>query len=400
MRELGALCQENAGEADPTGSGPLDGLTFAVKDVFDVAGQRTGFGQPTWLATHLPAEATAPAVGRLLAAGACMIGRAICDELTYSLDGENVHYGTPLNPACPERIPGGSSSGSASAVAGGLCEFSLGTDCAGSVRIPASFCGLYGMRPTRGRVPLKGAAPFARSFDTAGWLTRDADVLELVGHTLIDERSMDAPGNSRLLGERPARPHGLIAQDALWRRRSARHRRAAACGGAGIGPARRHRGSADRGGGSGALGRVLSRHPGVRDLAEPRRLGDRAQARTGPWDPRAHRVGGHRHRGGRIGGAQISRERRRATRRAARPGRRGDPPHCPGPGATPRPWSRRPRRPAPPGDLAALRRRPRRTAPGDASACDARGLPLGPIADRTSWLRPAAAARPVPGLIP
>src|SRR5215469_13101905 len=207
MRELGALCQENAGKADPTGSGPLDGLTFAVKDVFDVAGQRTGFGQPTWLATHAPAKTTAPAVGRLLAAGARMIGRAICDELTYSLDGENVHYGTPLNPACPERIPGGSSSGSASAVAGGLCEFSLGTDCAGSVRIPASYCGLYGMRPTHGRVPLEGAAPFARSFDTAGWLARDADVLELVGRTLLDERPT---GEGSL-----ARPRGLIAQDAF-----------------------------------------------------------------------------------------------------------------------------------------------------------------------------------------
>jgi len=207
MRELGALCQENAGKADPTGSGPLDGLTFTVKDVFDVAGQRTGFGQPTWLATHAAAETTAPAVGRLLAAGARMIGRAICDELTYSLDGENVHYGTPLNPACSERIPGGSSSGSASTVAGGLCEFSLGTDCAGSVRIPASFCGLYGMRPTHGRVPLEGAAPFAPSFDTAGWLARDAHVLELVGRTLLDERPPVA--------ERQMRPHGLIAQDAF-----------------------------------------------------------------------------------------------------------------------------------------------------------------------------------------
>jgi amidase len=99
-----------------------------------------------------------------------------------------VHYGTPVNPACPGRIPGGSSSGSASAVAGGLCEFSLRTDCAGSVRIPASFCGLYGMRPTHGRMPLAGAAPFAPSFDTAGWLARDADLLELVGRTLLDER--------------------------------------------------------------------------------------------------------------------------------------------------------------------------------------------------------------------
>src|SRR5262249_56547234 len=112
---------------------------------------------------------------------------------TYSLDGENVHYGTPLNPVCPERIPGGSSSGSASAVAGGLCEFSLGTDCAGSVRIPASFCGLYGMRPTHGRVPLAGAAPFAPSFDTAGGLSRGAAGAGRGGRTPLGARPTGAP---------------------------------------------------------------------------------------------------------------------------------------------------------------------------------------------------------------
>lgn len=115
------------------------------------------------------------------------------DELTYSLTGENAHYGTPRNPRCPDRVPGGSSSGSASAVAGGLCDFALGTDCAGSVRIPASYCGVYGMRPTHGRVPLDGVCPFAPSFDTVGWFARDTAVLACAGRVLLDDERLDRP---------------------------------------------------------------------------------------------------------------------------------------------------------------------------------------------------------------
>ena len=133
---LGAFCRENHAALKGSGSGPLAGLTFAAKDVFDIAGVRTGFGSPTWLTTHPPAEATSPAVQRLLDAGADMVGKALTDELTYSLSGQNAHYGTPVNPAAPERIPGGSSSGSASAVAGGLADFALGTDCGGSAAAP------------------------------------------------------------------------------------------------------------------------------------------------------------------------------------------------------------------------------------------------------------------------
>jgi len=182
---LGAFVPGDPVELEPTGSGPLDGLTFAVKDVFDVAGHRTGFGSPTWRETHGPAGSTAPAVAGLLAAGARLVGKTISDELTYSLTGENVHYGTPLNSRAPERVPGGSSSGSASAVAGGACDFALGTDCAGSVRIPASYCGILGMRPTHGRVSLAGVHPFAPTFDTGGWFARDPDVLERAGHSLL-----------------------------------------------------------------------------------------------------------------------------------------------------------------------------------------------------------------------
>ncbi len=191
---LGAFCRENHVTLPGSGGGPLAGLTFAAKDVFDIAGSRTGFGNPAWLDSHLPAQATAPAVQRLLDAGADMVGKTLTDELTYSLNGQNAHYGTPVNSAAPGRIPGGSSSGSASAVAGGLVDFALGTDCGGSVRLPASYCGILGIRPSHGRVPLEGVAPFTWSFDVAGWFARDADVFAAVGRALLDdEQEADTP---------------------------------------------------------------------------------------------------------------------------------------------------------------------------------------------------------------
>lgn len=157
---LGAFCRENHAALSGSGAGSLAGLTFAAKDVFDIKGSRTGFGNPAWLESHAPAKATAPAVQRLLDAGADMVGKAITDELTYSLSGQNAHYGTPVNSSAPGRICGGSSSGSASAVACGLVDFALGTDCGGSVRLPASYCGILGIRPSHGRVSLDGVAPF------------------------------------------------------------------------------------------------------------------------------------------------------------------------------------------------------------------------------------------------
>ena len=183
----GAFCQENHVAVAATARGPLEGLSFAIKDVFDVAGSRTGFGHPRWLATHGPAAETAQAVSRLLAAGADLVGRTVSDELCYSIAGENLHYGTPTNPRASDRIPGGSSSGSAVAVAGGMVDFAIGTDCGGSVRVPASYCGLYGIRPTHGRIPLSGVARFAPRFDTVGWFARDPEVLRRVGAALLGE---------------------------------------------------------------------------------------------------------------------------------------------------------------------------------------------------------------------
>ncbi|HEY0931197.1 MAG TPA: amidase, partial [Gemmatimonas sp.] len=133
-----------------------------------------------------PAVAHTPVLTRLLAAGATMVGKTHTEEMTFSLTGENAHYGTPINPAAPDRVPGGSSSGSASAVAGGLVDFAIGSDTGGSVRAPASFCGIYGIRPTHGRISLQGACPLAPMFDTCGWFARDAALLGRLGRVLFD----------------------------------------------------------------------------------------------------------------------------------------------------------------------------------------------------------------------
>jgi amidase len=169
----------------PTAAGPLTGLTFAAKDLIDVSGWRTGGGNPDWYSTHPPAAKSAPVVERLLAAGAQLVGKTVTDELAFSLEGSNAHYGTPVNPACPDRLPGGSSSGSAVAVAAGLADFSLGTDTGGSVRIPASFTGIFGFRPTHGLVVTDGILPLAPSYDTVGWFARDARTLSRVGQALL-----------------------------------------------------------------------------------------------------------------------------------------------------------------------------------------------------------------------
>ncbi len=155
--------------------------------MFDIAGHRTGNGNPVWLETHPPEAHTASAVARLLAAGGRMVGKTHTDELAYSLNGENVHYGTPTNPRAPGRIPGGSSSGSAAAVAGGLVDFALGTDCGGSVRLPASYCGIFGIRTTHGLVPADGVVDLAKSFDTVGWFARDAATMLRVGEVLLPQ---------------------------------------------------------------------------------------------------------------------------------------------------------------------------------------------------------------------
>jgi amidase len=190
-------------EVSQTSSGPLDGLSFAVKDLIDVEGHPTGCGNPTWLQTHPPASANAVCVEQLLGAGARCVGKTVTDELAFSLLGENHFYGTPLNPRAPDRVPGGSSSGSASAVACGLVDFALGTDTGGSVRVPASNCGVWGLRPSHGSVSVAGVNPFAPTFDTVGILARSVEVLAAASSTLLalDTLPAEEPATIHLLEE-------------------------------------------------------------------------------------------------------------------------------------------------------------------------------------------------------
>jgi amidase len=200
---VGAFLPDGLFELEGAGEGPLEGLTFAAKDIIDVAGRVTGCGNPDWAASHGPAAAHAPVVEAMLAAGANLAGKTVTDELAYSLNGQNFHYGTPANTNAPGRIPGGSSCGSAAAVAAGLVDVALGSDTGGSIRIPASYCGLFGLRPSHGRVSLDGVMALAPSFDTLGWFAPSATLLKAVGEVLL-------PG-----GESGTPASLLIAEDAF-----------------------------------------------------------------------------------------------------------------------------------------------------------------------------------------
>jgi amidase len=176
-------------------SGPLAGLSAVVKDMYDIAGERTGCGSPEWLATHPPAARNCPPVQKILDAGATIIGKTVCDEYFYSVSGANAHYGTPVNIRAPGRLPGGSSAGSAAACGAGLCDFALGSDTGGSVRVPASFNGIYGLRPTHERIEHSGVADMAPSFDVPGWFAATPGVFRKVGAVLLDNRGVAAQIN-------------------------------------------------------------------------------------------------------------------------------------------------------------------------------------------------------------
>src|SRR5947199_5718746 len=175
--------------------GPLTGLTFAAKDLFDVAGHPTGGGNPDWGRANPLPERHAWAVQTLLDAGAELIGKTITDEVSLGILGENPFEGTPINPRAPDRVPGGSSAGSAAAVAAGLCDTALGTDTGGSVRVPASFCGIYGIRPTHGRLDLSGMMSQAPTSDTTGWFARDADAFARASAGMLGESHPDSLPN-------------------------------------------------------------------------------------------------------------------------------------------------------------------------------------------------------------
>jgi amidase len=185
--DFGAFVPGERFRIEGRAGGPLSGLTFAAKDLFDVAFHPTGGGNPDWARTNPIPERHAWAVQTLLAAGADLIGKTITDEVSLGILGENPFYGTVVNPRAPGHVPGGSSSGSAAAVAGGLCDTALGTDTGGSVRVPASFCGLYGIRPTHGRLDVTGMMTQAPSSDTTGWFARDAETFSRVSSVMLGE---------------------------------------------------------------------------------------------------------------------------------------------------------------------------------------------------------------------
>jgi amidase len=203
--KLNAFCRHSSVHLDGATEGALHGLSFAAKDIYDVKGETCCCGNPDWLASHEPAEATAPVVTALLEAGADLRGKTLTDEIAFSLNGQNFHYGTPRNSAAPDRIPGGSSSGSAAAVAGEAVDFAIGSDTAGSIRLPAALTGIFGMRPSHDAVSLQGVMPLASSFDTAGWFARSAGVLRRVGEVLLPSDRADGLTARRL----------LIAEDAV-----------------------------------------------------------------------------------------------------------------------------------------------------------------------------------------
>jgi amidase len=201
---LGAFCSHSQVRIQGAPHGLLAGTRFGVKDLYHVKGFKTGFGHPAWLDSHPAAEVSSAAMLSLLSAGASVVGKTHCDELCFSLNGVNKYYGTPVNVNAPGCIPGGSSSGSAAAVAGGLVDFALGSDTGGSIRVPASYCGILGIRPSHGAVSLDGALPFAPSFDTAGWFANSPTLMRDIGRVLLP---------AHLLAEQPGQL--LLATDAF-----------------------------------------------------------------------------------------------------------------------------------------------------------------------------------------
>ncbi|MEL0658088.1 amidase [Psychromonas arctica] len=187
-KDTRVYCIQGPSNLAATAEGMLSELTFVFKDLFDVKGYATGAGNPAWLTSHEPAQQTASVIKKLLAQGANCVGRVQTDELAYSLNGQNIHYGTPVNPLAPGCLPGGSSSGSAVAVANGEADFSIGTDTGGSVRVPASYCGLFGLRPTLGKLALDNTFELAKSFDTAGIFSHDLTILSTVFNVLAEQK--------------------------------------------------------------------------------------------------------------------------------------------------------------------------------------------------------------------
>jgi amidase len=180
------------------------GIRLAVKDLIDIAGVITTAGSRAVADTAAPASTDAPCLAGARSAGAAIVGKVNLHELAFGAYGVNPHFGTPVNPLDPDRVPGGSSSGSAVAVADGDADVAYGSDTGGSIRIPAAFCGVTGLKTTHGRVSLEGVWPLAPSLDTVGPMARDVAGVA-AGMTLLEPGfAADAPPASRVGRIRPA----------------------------------------------------------------------------------------------------------------------------------------------------------------------------------------------------
>ncbi|RHW41001.1 amidase [Neobacillus notoginsengisoli] len=198
---LQSFVRDNHIALEGSGEGPLKGLVFGVKDVLKIKGSTWGNGHPEWLRTSDPDDFTSSAITKLLEAGADLVGKTVCDELCYSISGENWNYGSPVNPHDPRRLTGGSSSGSASATAGGLVDFALGSDCLGSVRVPASYNGVLGIRPTYKRVPTDGEAPYCESMDVLGFVANTPDTFKTVAREMLGNDKENVQFKKLLIAE-------------------------------------------------------------------------------------------------------------------------------------------------------------------------------------------------------
>ncbi len=199
--------------ANGVNPGPLAGVPFAVKDLYDVAGLPTTAGAKMRIDAP-PAQRDAVVVSRLKAAGAVLIGTLNMDEYAYGFATVNPHFGTTRNPHDVHRLAGGSSGGSAAAVAAGFVPLTLGSDTNGSVRVPAALCGLWGIRPADGAISVEGTFPFVKILDTVGPFTRSAAELELV-YSLMSGTSLSHSALSETTrAPRIARLSGWFAKDA------------------------------------------------------------------------------------------------------------------------------------------------------------------------------------------
>jgi len=195
------FCQHGPTSWQTRNEGYLVNKRLAVKDLFAIEGEKNSAGNPDWFAKATVAKQSASSIDKLMAQGCKFVGFTHTDEIAYSLEGNNFHFGAAENPKVPNHACGGSSMGSAAAVAANLADIGLGTDTGGSVRIPASYCGLYGVRPSHNVIAKDGLIPLAAPFDTIGWLTDNATLLKQTGDVLLPEQAIN-PINTLVIEEK------------------------------------------------------------------------------------------------------------------------------------------------------------------------------------------------------